>query len=321
MIEPTDGSCRDSRRSSTTRAACSRRLDGTLAPIVADRTPAARSRRTSATAARSPRSSSTIITDAVVTARQLADCDALVACRARRSSAHHAPGLVDQYGLTRTARANGSTCSSAARRSYARSCPRCSRPHEPCSTRRRRGQGTVGRRARAAAARRRAAYDGWSRPLTELAERNGLAAEPAGSSSSCVRRAWTRARRCARWSTARRRGAVRCSTATTSASLDEVRRLRSRRGPGLLVCSGSDEVTVLAERADVGGRRAGRRRSRSSTAWSPARARQTWRLAASTHLSDSASGPSQIAGSDPAMRDGGDRVVTAHREGQRDTAR
>jgi trehalose 6-phosphate phosphatase len=99
----------------------------------------------------------------------------------------------------------------------------------------------------------RSAYDVLVTPLTELAERNGLAAEPGrfvvelrppGMDKGAALRSLVDERQAT-------------SVVFTGDDLgdlpayDEVGRLRSDGVPGLLVCSGSDEVTVLAERADV----------------------------------------------------------------------
>ncbi len=98
-----------------------------------------------------------------------------------------------------------------------------------------------------------AAYSTMVVPLTELAARTGLAAEPGrmvvelrppGMDKGQALRALV---------------GERAATSVIFAgddlgdltAYDEVDRLRQEGVPGLLVCSGSDEVTELAERADV----------------------------------------------------------------------
>lgn len=99
----------------------------------------------------------------------------------------------------------------------------------------------------------RSAYDVLVAPLTELAERNGLAAEPGrfvvelrppGMDKGAALRALVDERQA-------RSVVFTGDDLGDLPAYDEVGRLRSDGVPGLLVCSGSDEVTVLAERADV----------------------------------------------------------------------
>ena len=99
----------------------------------------------------------------------------------------------------------------------------------------------------------RAAYDVLVAPLTELAERNGLVAEP-GRFVVELRPPGMDKGAALRFLVDERQATSVVFTGDDLGDLpayDEVGRLRSDGVPGLLVCSGSDEVTVLAERADV----------------------------------------------------------------------
>jgi trehalose 6-phosphate phosphatase len=99
----------------------------------------------------------------------------------------------------------------------------------------------------------RAAYDVLVAPLTELAERNGLTAEPGrfvvelrppGMDKGAALRSLVEEHEA-------RSVIFTGDDLGDLPAYDEVVRLRADGVPGLLVCSGSDEVTALAERADV----------------------------------------------------------------------
>lgn len=98
-----------------------------------------------------------------------------------------------------------------------------------------------------------AAYASMVEPLTELAERHGLAAEPGrmvvelrppGMDKGQALRSLVEER-------SARSVVFTGDDLGDLAAFDEVFRLRESGVPGLLVCSGSDEVTALADRADI----------------------------------------------------------------------
>lgn len=98
-----------------------------------------------------------------------------------------------------------------------------------------------------------AAYAAMVEPLTELARRHGLAAEPGrmvvelrppGMDKGQALRSLVDER-------SARSVVFTGDDLGDLAAFDEVIRLRADGVPGLLVCSGSDEVTALAERADI----------------------------------------------------------------------
>ncbi|MGI8576648.1 MAG: trehalose-phosphatase [Nocardioidaceae bacterium] len=97
------------------------------------------------------------------------------------------------------------------------------------------------------------AYDDMVGPLTQLATRNGLTTEP-GRMVVELRPTGTDKGRALR-ALADERGARTVMFTGDDlgdlAAFAEVERLREQGGAGLLVCSGSTEVTALAERADI----------------------------------------------------------------------
>jgi trehalose 6-phosphate phosphatase len=99
----------------------------------------------------------------------------------------------------------------------------------------------------------RAAYSHMRQPLVDLAERHGLAAEPGRMVIELRPPGMDKGRALRSLVEEHAAGSVMFTGDDLGdlAAYDEVDRLREQGIPGVLVCSGSEEVTELASRADI----------------------------------------------------------------------